>query len=93
VPQIDGVSVTNISTGVNWVTGQYATVPTLPLPVVYTVYVNADNNNQPPVGFLNNPNHQYVVQGRYLMHGGAFVSGLLQPDGGDSEPPRIYAFS
>jgi hypothetical protein len=93
VPQIDGVSVTNISTGANWVTGQYATVPALPPPAAYRAYVNANNNNQPPAGFLNNPAHQYVVQGRYLMHGGAFVSGLLQYDGGNSEPPHTYIFS
>jgi hypothetical protein len=93
VPQIDNVVVRNIAANANWVTGQPATVPEdLPPPAGSRIYVNAANNNQPPAGFLNNPAHQYVVQGRYLYQGGAFVSGLLQYNGADSEPPYSYIF-
>jgi hypothetical protein len=93
MPQIGQVNITNIATAVTWVTNNFATVPNMPLPAVYDVFVNADNNNQPPVGFLNNPAHQFVVQGRYLASGAAFVSGLLTPNNAQSEPPRVYAFS
>lgn len=93
MPQIDQVSVTNINLNVTWVTGQQATAPNVPLPPLYTVYVNAVPTNQPPVGFLNNPAHQFVVQGRYLASGQAFVSGLLTPNNGRSDPPLVYAFS
>jgi hypothetical protein len=55
VPQIDNVSVTNIATNANWVTGQNALVPDFPPPAGSRIYVNGDNNNQPPPGFLNNP--------------------------------------
>jgi hypothetical protein len=93
VPQIDHVAISNIATGLNWVIGQTATVPDLPPAAGSRIYVNADDNNQPPAGFLNNPAHQYVVQGRYLYQGGAFVSGLLQYNGADSEPPLSYIFN
>jgi hypothetical protein len=92
MPQIDQVNVTNINSGVTWVTGQQATAPNLPLPPVYTVYVNAVTTNQPPVGFLNNPAHQFVIQGRYLAAGQAFVSGLLTINPGLSDPPLVYVF-
>ena len=65
MPQLDNISVMNINTGVTWVTGQQATAPD-PAIIPYNVYVNASTANQPPVGFLNNPLHQFVVQGRYL---------------------------
>lgn len=93
MPQIDQVNVTNINSGVTWVTGQQATAPNIPLPLHYSVYVNAVATNQPPVGFLNNPAHQFVVQGRYLASGQAFVSGLLTINPGQSDPPLVYVFS
>jgi len=93
MPQIGNVSVTNINTGVTWVTGQQATAPNFPPPVHYNVYVNATTANQPPTGFLNNPAHQFVVQGHYLASGQAFVSALLTPNGGMSDPPLVFVFS
>jgi hypothetical protein len=92
MPQIDNVSVTNTNTGVIWVTGQQATGPNVPFPAVYHVYVNAAVNNQPPAGFFNNPAHQFVIQGRYLADGSAFVSGLLAINAGLSDPPLVYVF-
>jgi hypothetical protein len=93
MPAINNVSVTNVQTGVTWVTGQYGTAPNLPLPVMYNVYVNATAANQPPVGFLNNPAHDFVVQGQYVATGQGFVSGLLNPNGGMSDPPLVFVFS
>jgi hypothetical protein len=50
VPQIDGVSVTNISTGANWVTGQYATVPALPpRPLIEPMSMRTIITNRPLV--------------------------------------------
>lgn len=92
MPQIDNVSVTNINTGANWVTGQQATAPAVPFPLGYHVYANAAANNQPPVGFLNNPAHQFVIQGRYLADLSAFVSGFLAVTPALSDPPLVYVF-
>ena len=93
MPRIDSVSVTNINQGVTWHTGQAGTVPDQPLPLVYNAYVNAVPANQPPVGFLNNPAHQFVVQGRYMADGSAFVSNLKTVNVGLSDPPLVYVFT
>jgi hypothetical protein len=92
MPQINNVSVTNNNTGVTWVTGQQATAPD-PANLPYNVYVNASTANQPPVGFLNNPLHQFTVQGNYIASGQAFVSAPLMPNGVLSDPPLVYVFS
>ncbi len=93
MPEIGFVTVTNINSGVIWTTGQQATAPGLPLPRAYNVLVTAVPADQPPVGFLNNPAHQFVVQGRYLADGQLFVSGLLTVNPGLSDPPAVYVFS
>jgi hypothetical protein len=94
MPVIGNVSVTNIATNVNWVSNQDGSgAPSMPLPVNYNVYVNAAANGQPPVGFLNNPAHQYVVRGRYVADGSAFVSGLMTVNAGLSDIPHVYVFS
>ena len=93
MPQIDNVSVTNNNTGVTWVTGEQATAPDQGAIPPYNVYVNASEDNQPPVGFLNNPAHLFTVQGHYLASGQLFVSAPLMPNGGMSDPPLVYVFS
>jgi hypothetical protein len=93
MPQIDSVTVTNIQMNTTWTTNKQATAPDQPFPATYSVYVNASKNNQPPVGFLNNPAHQFVVHGRYLASGAAFTSGLLQADAAQSDPPLVFVFS
>jgi hypothetical protein len=92
MPQLDNVSVTNNNTAVTWVTGQQATAPD-PAILPYDVYVNASKDNQPPVGFLNNPLHQFTVQGNYIPSGQAFMSAPLMPNSGLSDPPLVYVFS
>jgi hypothetical protein len=92
MPTINNVSVTNINSGANWVTGQYGTVSAPPPPTPPTVWVNATNNNQPPAGFLNNPAHQFVVQGNDAATNQAYVSGLLTIKAADCDPPLVYAF-
>jgi hypothetical protein len=92
--KIDSVRVTNITVipNVDWVTGRNADVPKLPLPLIYDVKVTADNNNQPPAGFLGHATDQFVIRGRYLDNGGAFVAGLLRYIAANSDPPSIYLF-
>lgn len=93
MPTIDSVSVTNINQGVTWNTGQAGTVPAQPLPLVYNAYVNAVATNQPPAAFLNNPAHQFVVQGRYMADGSAFVSNVKAINAGLTDPPLVYVFT
>jgi hypothetical protein len=95
VPTLHGVSVTNISlNNQSWETGKFAEAPdTQQLPQHYEVKVGADEENQPPAGFLNNPAHQFVVRGTFAGNRRVFVSGLLQYDAGQSEPPDLFIFS
>lgn len=81
----------NNNTGVTWVTGEQATAPDPAIPP-YNVYVNASLANQPPVGFLNNPAHQFTVQGDYIATGQHFMSVPLTPNAGLSDPPLVYVF-
>jgi hypothetical protein len=94
MPQLDRVTVRNTNSGQRWVTGEQASAPDLPLPVdsSYRVYVNAAPQNQPPVGFLNTPNHEFVVEGRYVPTGQAFESGLLMYDDQQSDPGVVEVF-
>jgi hypothetical protein len=92
MPQIHQVSVRNIDLNVTWHPDQQATAPDLPLPPTYTVYVHATPNNKPPVGFLENSKHRFVVRGRYFASEQAFVSNNLRWDEAQSERPRVYVF-
>jgi hypothetical protein len=91
MPQINGVVVTDNNTGAQWQTGNMATVRQMAAATI--VYCNADNTHQPPVGFLNNPGHNFVITGSDVANGQAYNSGNTHPNGGESEPPNIYAFS
>lgn len=86
MPQINGTHVTNVNTGAVWATNQHATV------FGNWVACNATPNNQPPVGFLNNPAHQFVITGNDVATAQAYNSGPLTPFPANSEPPLIFAF-
>lgn len=86
MPQINNVVVTNTNTGVAWTTHNQATV------FAAWVACNADAAHQPPVGFLNNPGHNFVITGNNVASGAAYNSGNMQPYAANTEPPDIYAF-
>ncbi len=86
MPNINNVNVLNVDTGANWITHNNATV------YVGWVACNANANNQPPVGFLNNPGHRFAITGNDIASGAHYNSGNLNPFPGNSEPPIIFAF-
>ena len=86
MPNITNTTVTNNNTGAVWVTNNQATV------FANWIACNADNNNQPPAGFLNNPGHVFVITGNDVASGNPYNSGNVNPFPANSEPPRIYAF-
>src|SRR5687768_14745226 len=87
MPMINGVTVTNTNTGATWNTQGMATVQNNG-----QIFVNGAQNDQPPVGFLNNPQHNFTIAGNRADTGAAYNSGNVHPDGPNSEPPLIFAF-
>jgi hypothetical protein len=86
MPNLTDVNVTNHTTNVQW-------APVGATAAAAWVICNADAANQPPVGFMNNPAHQFTITGRVQYTREPFNRAGLSPDPGRTEAPHSYAFA